>query len=147
MEGYVVGELLPCPTPSWKKTFYQITGLCLDKNGQHCIINASWEMKWLTKSIILCRTLAKIQISEHKILYYLDLLFASVSIYLFYRCHPGSNQFQIPMEKNFPKKYIFCPMNKDKTRWERIFEIVHCPFKGWADMHDYIQPKGPGGRC
>ena len=27
---------------------------------------------------------------------------------------------------------------KDKSREERISKIVHCPFEGWADMHNRI---------
>ena len=48
--------------------------------------------------------------------------------------HPGQNQ-ALPMAKYVPGKNIFCSMNKEKARGERIFEIVHCPFKGRADMH------------
>ena len=34
-------------------------------------------------------------------------------------------------------------MNKEKIREKRIFEIVHCPFEGQADMHHSIQPDWP----
>ena len=32
--------------------------------------------------------------------------------------------------KHVSGKNIFCSMNKEKIREERIFEIVHCPFEG-----------------
>ena len=37
--------------------------------------------------------------------------------------------------KNTIHEWIFCSFNKDKIRGESIFEIVHCLFEGWADMH------------
>ena len=38
-------------------------------------------------------------------------------------------------------------MNKDKIGEERIFEIMQCPFEGWAELHYYGQLGGPGGQC
>ena len=38
-------------------------------------------------------------------------------------------------------------MNTNKIGEERIFEIVHCPFDGWAELRQYNQPKGPTGQC
>ena len=35
--------------------------------------------------------------------------------------------------KHVSGKYIFCSMNKEKIREERIFEILHCPFEDQAD--------------
>ena len=32
--------------------------------------------------------------------------------------------------KHVSGKDIFCSMNMEKIREERIFEIVHCPFEG-----------------
>ena len=45
------------------------------------------------------------------------------------------------------EKNIFCSMNKEKIREERIFEIVHCPFEGQAKLHHLCQSNGPVGRC
>ena len=45
------------------------------------------------------------------------------------------------------EKNVFCSMNKEKIREERIFEIVHCPFEGQAKLHHLCQPNGPVGRC
>ena len=36
--------------------------------------------------------------------------------------------------KHVSGKNIFCSMNKEKIREERIFKIVHCPFEGRADL-------------
>ena len=49
--------------------------------------------------------------------------------------------------KHVSGKNIFCSMNKEKIREERIFEIVHCPFEGRAKLHHLCQPNGPVGRC
>ena len=49
--------------------------------------------------------------------------------------------------KHVSGKKIFCSMNKEEIREERSFEIVHCPFEGRAELQQYSQPKGPGGRC
>ena len=38
-------------------------------------------------------------------------------------------------------------MNKEKIRKERIFEVVHCPFEGWAKLHHLCQPNGQVGWC
>ena len=38
-------------------------------------------------------------------------------------------------------------MNKEKIKKKRIFEILHCPFEGWAKLHHLCQPNGPVGRC
>ena len=37
--------------------------------------------------------------------------------------------------KHVSGKNMFCSMNKEKIREERIFEIVHCPFEGRAKLH------------
>ena len=49
--------------------------------------------------------------------------------------HPRPNQFLILSAKYIHEKSIFYSMNKDKINGERIFEMVHCPFEGRADMH------------
>jgi len=49
--------------------------------------------------------------------------------------------------KHVSGKNIFFSMNKDNIREERIFEIVHCPFKGRAKLHHLCQPNGQVGQC
>ena len=56
----------------------------------------------------------------------------------------GSEMVQV---KHVSGKNIFCSMNKDKIREERIFEIVHCPFEGWAELHHFGLPDGLVGWC
>ena len=43
------------------------------------------------------------------------------------------------------KKYIL--LYKLKQNWEIFFDIVHCLFEGWAELHPKRQLDGPGGRC
>ena len=49
--------------------------------------------------------------------------------------------------KHVSRKNIFCSMDKEKIREKIIFEIVHCPFEGPAQLHHLCQPNGPTGRC
>ena len=48
--------------------------------------------------------------------------------------------------KHVSGKNIFCSMNKEKIRKERIFEIIHCPFEGQAKLHQLCKPNGPVGQ-
>ena len=54
---------------------------------------------------------------------------------------------EMVLAKHASGKNIFCSMNKEKIKEERIFEIVHCPFEGRAKLHDLCQPNGPVSRC
>ena len=55
--------------------------------------------------------------------------------------------FEMVKVKHVSGKNIFCSMNEEKIREERIFEIVHCPFEGQAKLHHLCQPNGPVGHC
>ena len=61
--------------------------------------------------------------------------------------HPVNFGSEMVKAKHVSGKNIFCSMNEEKTREERIFEIVHCPFEGRAKLHHLCQPNGPVGRC
>ena len=63
---------------------------------------------------------------------------------LFHTVNSGSAMVEA---KHVSGKNIFCSINKEKIREERIFEIVHCPFEGLAKVHHLCQPNGPVGWC
>ena len=56
----------------------------------------------------------------------------------------GSEMIQA---KHISGKNIFCSMNEEKIREERIFEILHCPLEGRAKVRHSCQPNGPVGWC
>ena len=68
----------------------------------------------------------------------------AIVVVLIHTVNFGSEMVQA---KHVSGKNIFCSMNKEKIREERIFEIVHCPFEGRAKLHHLCQPNGPVGRC
>ena len=45
------------------------------------------------------------------------------------------------------RKNIFCSMNEEKIREERIFEIAYCPFQGRAKVQHLCQLNGPVSQC
>ena len=61
------------------------------------------------------------------------------------------------MKKKVLKINIWLSYNSENTvcwstltancRWEKIFEFLHCPFEGRANMHHKIQPNWQTGRC
>ena len=61
-----------------------------------------------------------------------------------YTVNSGSEMVQA---KQLSGKNIFQSTLITKSRGGKIFEFLHFPFQGRADMHHKIQPKGPGGRC
>ena len=38
-------------------------------------------------------------------------------------------------------------MSREKLRGEIIFDIIHCPYEGRADMYHEIQTDGPASHC
>ena len=63
---------------------------------------------------------------------------------LMHSVNSGSDMVQA---KHVSGKNIFCSMNREKIREERIFEIVHCPFEGRAKLHHLCQQNGPVSWC
>ena len=49
--------------------------------------------------------------------------------------------------KHVSEKNIFYTSIEDKIWEERISEILHCAFEGWAEEHHLSQPDGPVGWC
>ena len=49
--------------------------------------------------------------------------------------------------KHVSGKNIFWSSLTAKSRGGKIFEFLHCPFEGRANMHHKIQPNWQTGRC
>ena len=49
--------------------------------------------------------------------------------------------------KHVSEKNIFWSTLTVKSRGGKIFEFLHCPFEGRANMHHKIQPNWLTGRC
>ena len=64
-----------------------------------------------------------------------------------YSTHTVNFGFEMVQAKHVSRKNIFCSINKEKIREERIFEIVHCPFEGRAKLQHLCQLNGLVGRC
>ena len=65
-------------------------------------------------------------------------LFQTSGLYAYFSlsaCHPVNSGLRMVLAKYVSIENIFHSTNKDKLGEERIFEIVHCPFEGWAELH------------
>ena len=90
----------------------------------------------------------------------IDILFSQESIYV-HKYDPSKNKTENPFSpmhtvnsssemveaKHVSGKNIFWSTLTVKGRGGKIFEFVHCPFEGRANMHHKIQPNWLTGRC
>ena len=65
------------------------------------------------------------------------------------RCiaHTVNSGSEMVEAKHVSGKNIFWSTLTVKSRGGKIFEFVHCPFEGRANMHHKIQPNWLTGRC
>ena len=61
--------------------------------------------------------------------------------------HTVNSGSEMVEAKHVSGKNIFWSTLTVKSRGGKIFEFVHCPFEGRANMHHKIQPKWLTGRC
>ena len=54
--------------------------------------------------------------------------------------HTVNSGSEMVEAKHVSEKNIFWFTLTVKIRGGKIFEFVHCPFEGWANMHHKIQP-------
>ena len=76
-----------------------------------------------------------------------QVVVSQVILFTFHSLHTVNFSSEMVWAKHVSGKNIFCSINKEKIREEKIFEIVHCPFEGRAKLHHLCQPNGPVGRC
>ena len=61
--------------------------------------------------------------------------------------HTVNSGSEMVEAKHVSGKNIFWSTLTVKSRGGKIFEFVHCPFEGRANMHHKIQPNWLTGRC
>ena len=61
--------------------------------------------------------------------------------------HTVNSGSEMVEAKHVSGKNIFWSTLTAKSRGGKIFEFLHCPFEGWANMHRKIQPNWLTGRC
>ena len=63
------------------------------------------------------------------------------------RLHTVNSGSEMVEAKHVSGKNIFWSTLTAKSRGGKIFEFLHCPFEGRANMHHKIQPNWLTGRC
>ena len=63
------------------------------------------------------------------------------------RAHTMNSGSEMVEAKHVSGKNIFWSTLTVKSRGGKIFEFLHCPFEGRANMHHKIQPNWLTGRC
>ena len=72
------------------------------------------------------------------------LAFLNIPHFLYHTVNSGSEMVEA---KHVSGKNIFWSTLTVKSRGGKIFEFLHCPFEGRANMHHKIQPNWLTGRC